>query len=259
MNESNNPYAPPQANVTPAFSQQDLELLSEPRALSAGAGLNWLSEAWPLVKKDLGIWVLITLALMVIQLILAFIPFVGAIAGNVLTPVFTGGLLMGIRAASAGQPLRFDTLFEGFKHQFAPLAGLGALMLLVMFLLGVVGSGVFYATMPAMNSMQADPSAALSGSNLGIVGIVVGLLSILVGMLFFFATPLVALNEVPVFKALGMSFKASLRNILPILVYGILVVLLAFLGAIPLLLGLLVVIPLIYVSSYAAYRQVFLK
>jgi uncharacterized membrane protein len=78
-------------------------------------------------------------------------------------------------------------------------------------------------------------------------------------MLFFFATPLVALNQVPVFKALGMSFKASLRNFLPILVYGLVVMILAILGAIPLFLGLLIVIPMIYVSSYAAYRQVFLK
>ena len=202
---------------------------------------------------------LITLALMVIQLILAFIPFVGAVASNVLTPVFTGGLLMGIRAASAGEPLRFDALFEGFKHQFAPLAGLGALMLGIMFLLGVIGSGIFYATMPAPEVIQANPNAAFSGSNFAIVGIVIGVLSILVGMLFFFATPLVALNQVPVFKALGMSFKGSLRNILPILVYGVIIVILAFLGAIPLLLGLLIVIPMIYVSSYAAYRQVFLK
>ena len=259
MKESNNPYAPPQANVTPTFAEQELELLSEPRSLSAGAGVNWISAAWPLVKKDLGIWVLITLALMVIQLILAFIPFVGAVAGNVLTPVFTGGLLMGIRAASAGEPLRFDALFEGFKHQFAPLAGLGALMLVVMFLLGVIASGIFYATMPAPDVMQADPMAGLSGSNLAIVGIVVGILSILVGMLFFFATPLVALNQVPVFKALGMSFKGSLRNILPILIYGFIIMILIILGAIPLFLGLLIVIPMIYVSSYAAYRQVFLK
>ena len=128
-----------------------------------------------------------------------------------------------------------------------------------MFLLGVIASGIFYATMPAPDVMQADPMAGLSGSNLAIVGIVVGILSILVGMLFFFATPLVALNQVPVFKALGMSFKGSLRNILPILIYGFIIMILIILGAIPLFLGLLIVIPMIYVSSYAAYRQVFLK
>ena len=45
MNESNNPYAPPQANVTPTFIEQELELLPEPRSLSAGAGMNWVSAA----------------------------------------------------------------------------------------------------------------------------------------------------------------------------------------------------------------------
>ena len=190
---------------------------------------------------------------MVIQIVLGLIPFVGPISSAILTPVFTGGLLMGIRAAAAGEPLRFDTLFEGFKQNFAPLAGLGALTLAVSAVVMVVFAGLAYVMSPS--DLSTQPSNAV----IGITMIVVAILGFAMAMLFIFATPLVALNNVPVFQSLSLSFKASLRNILPIIVYGLVIGLLAVVGMIPLLLGLLVVIPLFYVSSYVSYRQVFLS
>jgi uncharacterized membrane protein len=41
------------------------------------------------------------------------------------------------------------------------------------------------------------------------------------------------------------------------LLYGVIAVLLVFLGTIPLLLGLLVVIPLLTIAIYTAYRDIF--
>ena len=57
--------------------------------------------------------------------------------------------------------------------------------------------------------------------------------------------------------ALKESFKACLRNILPSLIYGILMFLLGLLVPLTLGLGLLVWVPLFFTSTYAAYRDIF--
>lgn len=259
MND-NNPYSPPKSDVTPPPLPNDgLELLAEPRAVPAGTGMSWFSESWSMVKSNLGIWILITVALFAIQLVLGFLPIVGDVISGVLGPVLTGGILMGARAVAGGQPLRFDYLFEGFKQKFAQLAGLGGITLGVMFLFGIIVGGAFVGmNMGELQTDMPNPEAMLSKANLGLIAIGVILL-ILVMMLFWFATQLVALNDVPVFQSLSMSFKACLRNPLPLVLYCLIAFMLLLLGALPLLLGLLVVVPWFMCSMYVSYKQIFLK
>lgn len=259
MNE-NNPYQPPQSDVTPPpLTGGNLTLLIEPRALSAGAGLSWLSDSWALVKSDLGIWVLITLALIAIQFVMGVVPVVGDIASSLIGPVLTGGVLMGVRAIAAGERLRFDHLFAGFKENFMPLLGLGALTLGILIVFGIIIGGAFVGmNMDLLEGEMSRPEDLLNGVNTGLIAVGVILL-LLVMMLFWFTTQLVALNNVPVFQALVMSFKACLRNPLALIVYSLLVVVLLILGALPLLLGLLVVVPWLFTSMYVSYRQIFLK
>lgn len=282
MND-NNPYQPPQADVKPPpVPVGNLTLLAEPRALSAGAGLSWLADSWALVKSNLVVWVLITLALFAIQFV-RIVPVVGDIVSSLIGPVLTGGILMGVRAITAGDTLRFEHLFAGFKENFVPLLGLGALTLGIFILFVIIIGGAFVGmNMDLMQGELSRPEDLLSGVNTGLIAVGVILL-LLVMMLFWFATQLVALNNVPVFQALSMSFKACLRNPLALIVYSLLVLLLLLLilgvislllgllvysllvlpllilGVIPLLLGLLVVVPWIFASMYVSYRQIFLK
>lgn len=256
----NNPYEPPKADVTPPpvpFSS--LALLPEPRSLAATAGWSWLSESWPMVKGNIGVWMLITVALFAVQFVLGMVPVAGDIISTLIGPVFTGGILMGARAVAGGDSLRFDYLFEGFKQKFMPLLGLGALTLGIMFLFVIIIGGAFVGmNMDVMQNEASTPEDLLNGVNTGLIAVGVILL-LFVMMLFWFATQLVALNGVPVFQSLTMSFKACLRNPLALLVYMLLVLLLLILGMIPLLLGLLVVVPWLFASMYVSYRQIFLQ
>ena len=58
-------------------------------------------------------------------------------------------------------------------------------------------------------------------------------------------------------EALKASFSACAKNVLAFLVYGVVVVTLLFFAALPAGLGLLVLVPVIAGSTYAAYRDVF--
>ena len=111
-----------------------------------------------------------------------------------------------------------------------------------------------------MDSMDPNmtPEQLLSGVNTGLIAVAMILL-LLIMMLFWFATQLVALNDVPVFQAIITSFKGCLRNPLALLVYSFVIAALMILGALPLLLGLLVVVPWLFSSMYISYKQIFLQ
>ncbi|HMT94090.1 BPSS1780 family membrane protein [uncultured Thiothrix sp.] len=262
MSELANPYSPPRSNVRlPEQPLATYQLLAEPRAVPAVMGFKWIGKGWGLMKPDLGMWILMLLTVMVFNILISFLPFIGGIVTTLLSPVFAGGMLMALRGAEQGQRVQFSSLFAGFSTRFAPLLGLGALnlamWLIVVTCLGVLfwsffaiyGADVATVDLPSSFSSTAVSLAVL----LGFIGFAV------ISMLLWFATPLVALQDVPVFKALGMSMTACLRNIVPLLLYSLAAFGLILLGILPIGLGLLIVFPLLLAAFYKSYQQIFLK
>lgn len=264
MTDNNNPYAAPDSDVTPPTINPDadsLALLPEARKVAAGSALDWVKEAWALMRPSIGIWILITVVYFVIQIVFGFVPFAGDIASSLLGPVLIGGILMGAKHVDLGGTIRFDFLFEGFKKKFMPLLGLGGITLAIFILFGILFGGAIAISMGTSGAF--DPEAALSPDMIftpvNIVLMIVGfVVMILVSLMFAFSTHLVALNDVKVFEALKMSFNGALKNILALLVYGLLAIGMAIIGAIPLGLGLLVVVPVLMIASYVSYKRIFL-
>ena len=77
-------------------------------------------------------------------------------------------------------------------------------------------------------------------------------------MLAMYFAPIICLNEknMDVFDSLKLSFKAGLSNIIPLLFYFIIMLALVILGVITLGLGLLIVIPMINISTYFIYKSI---
>jgi uncharacterized membrane protein len=59
--------------------------------------------------------------------------------------------------------------------------------------------------------------------------------------------------------AMKMSFAACLKNMLPFLLYGVIFFGLAIVATVPLLLGWLALGPVISITVYTAYRDIFFK
>jgi uncharacterized membrane protein len=55
------------------------------------------------------------------------------------------------------------------------------------------------------------------------------------------------------------SFVGSLRNIVPFLLYGLILFLLSIVATLPLLLGWLVLGPVLAASLYTAYKDIYFK
>ena len=115
----------PSANVPPSHFGARPPL--SPRSVAAGNGASWWAEAWRLFVPSVGVWLLIVVILFVLSFVLAFIPVVGHLAGQVMFPVFLGGLMLGCQAIDRGQPLTVNHLFAGFSERAGPLFVVGLL------------------------------------------------------------------------------------------------------------------------------------
>jgi uncharacterized membrane protein len=81
--------------------------------------------------------------------------------------------------------------------------------------------------------------------------------SIVASMALWFAPALVIFRGTAPVDAMKISFAACLRNIVPFLLYGLLYIVAAIIASIPFGLGWIVLAPLVMISLYVSYRDVF--
>jgi uncharacterized membrane protein len=239
------------------------------QTVSAGSGAEWVATAWQLFVKEPVMWILMVVLYAIFYLALAFVPFVGSIAGYLLHGIIGAGWLASANAVAKGEKLEVDYLFSGFKSQTSPLFTLGALytggsiaILILMVLIAIFialamgASGAIGALMSKDWSDLAPYATALFAAFMFVVLIGLSLLLPLV-MALWFAPALVYFHDEPPVAALKISFFACLKNWLPFTVYSIVMLMLMVVAALPLMLGFLVVGPIALISVYASYRSVF--
>lgn len=227
------------------------------RAVGAGQGWAWIAQGFDLFRKAPGIWIALVVILFVILVVLAFIPLLGAVATFLVVPVFIGGLLLGCQALQGGGELEVGHLFAGFKAHTGNLIVLGALaiagwIVVMLPVVVIVGAGAFLAAIRG----DAAGVAALGGSVM-LAWLVALALSIPIYMALWFAPALVVLREMAPIEAIKESFMGCLKNILPFLVYSIVLLVLGIVASIPLGLGWLVLGPTLIASVYASYRDIY--
>jgi uncharacterized membrane protein len=237
-----------------------------PRAVAAGRGASWWGEAWRLYVPAVGVWLLIVLILVVLNVILAVIPVVGHLASHVLFPVFAGGLMLGCRAIDRGEPLTVNHLFAGFSERAGSLLIVGLLYTAIAVAIALAVAGVLIvafgmAVLSKLFQLQDPLSAgAALGGMLLVVLVGVLLLTLLLLPLFmavWFAPALVVLRGLEPWAAMKLSFSGCLANVVPFLIYGLIGIGLAIVASVPLMLGWLVVGPLTIASIYTSYCDIF--
>ncbi len=229
------------------------------KKVNADAGLGWLGEGWRLFKLNPGMWIALILIYLVIIVVLSFIPLLGALILALITPALSTGLVHAARELDQGRDLAIEQLFAGLKEakQRTPLLTLGAIYigagivaLLVMFLLG---GGALMGGILAGG--DAGPGAAAVGGA-GLIIVVALVLAILIAMAFVYAGPLVMFRNMPPVDSLKASFSACTQNIVPLIVFGVILAVLSFVASIPFLLGWLVLGPVAVGAIYASYKAI---
>jgi len=229
----------------------------EPHVVEAGRGWDWIVSGFALFKKQPGIWVLIFIVLAVICILVSMVPLIGSLANILLIQIFAGGLMLGCKALDTSNELEVGHLFAGFQRSTNSLVLLGVLAIvgwIVVLTPGllIVGGGSFLGALHG-----GLPGVATFGLSFVLAALVVLALSVPLYMALWFAPALIVFHNLEPVAALKASFAACLRNIVPFLVYGVVIMLLSVVAAIPFGLGFLVLGPVIIASIYTAYRDIF--
>ncbi len=234
----------------------------EIRTVEAGRGAGWLGDGFDYFKRSAGAWIAITVVIFVIFIALNFIPVIGGLAGQLLGPVFSAGILLGCKSMDEGGEMELGHLFKAFSLNPGPLIVVGALYVAAMIILGIFMVILAFVLLGGMDTitqlMNQDATGLLQNLPMLLVVMLVGLgLYVPVLMGLWFAPALVALGGMSVQDAVSGSFTGCLRNILPFLIWGIIGLMLFIVAIIPMGLGLLVLIPMLWASTYVAYKEIF--
>ncbi len=247
------------------------------RIATAAQGARWLVTGWRLFRAAPFGWLAATLAYWFAVSMVSLVPWIGAAAAVVLVPAFSVGFMALARSAGHGAPLDLRLLLDGFRQRPGPQVALGVVYLVALAAVlaasavmddGRLAHWVLGGRQPPAQGLDDD--AVLAAAT------VAALCYLPVMAAFWFAPVLVAWHSAGVAKALFFSFFACVINWRAFLAYGVLVALataalpLVLLNAVllasggdaqmaaPLLAALIVVLlPILFASFYASYRDVF--
>jgi len=230
------------------------------RTVDGSRGVDWWTESWALFMKNAGMWLVFGVIFLVILIVLGFVPLLGGLASAVLTQVIVGGWMLSARKLESGGNLEPADLFLGFKHQLNPLLVVGALALAATLVIVTVGAVLGAGSVVGMIAGGGTSSAGgvLAGlAGLMLAAIVMVVLGFVAAIALWFAPALVVFGNVAPIEALKESWSASMKNIVPFLIYGALWIVAAVVASIPLMLGWFVLMPLTLLSMYRAYVDIF--
>lgn len=231
----------------------------------ARAGFDWIRQSFALFAAQPAAWISLLSCWLILTLAVALIiPMVGAPVAWLLQPGLFAGFVIAARDQAAGQPVKLAYLFAGFRFNGRALIMLGSILLLteisVKYLLEFAGLPGAEQALPADGSFDfqkfARANAELLRGREWLVFLGFALV-MLTKAVFWFALPLLALHPMRVSHAIRWSFYAFIGNFLPMLLFGIAMMTLFILAAMPLLLGLMVAMPLYAVTHYTSYKSVF--
>lgn len=232
-----------------------------PRKVAASQGFLWVAAGFRLYRKNPLLLSAAFGLLFGVVMALNLIPVVGSSLSELALPLLLAGFMAAYRALDNGQELEFPHFLVGAKGPAIPLMMVGAVQLLGTLVVGQIMLGMGFDPKALLEAAKPDASpqdmqvmadqlpALLTGFAL--------LVPLLIATLW--VTPALILfgNARPA-QAVLLSLRAALKNWTAMLVYGLLLWLLVFVAArVPLLLGLLVVMPVLFGSQYAAYQAIF--
>jgi uncharacterized membrane protein len=224
--------------------------------VSPGRGAAWLFEAFGFFRKAPVAWIGLTAGWLIVTFGLILVPLIGGVVANFLQPVFFASFAITALRQAAGEPVVMGDLFLGFRRNLRALVNLGAVLLIaeigifaLMALLGLPmgGSGEKFTLAEYVELLRGKEWILLLGFAL----------TVAVKGALWFAPPLIALHDMPVSHAMRWSVYAALANLGAMILYGVVLMFLFFAAILPWGLGMLVMVPMMVISTYIGYRDVF--
>ena len=232
------------------------------KSVSIGRGVSWITEAFPYFSRNPLGWIAAIIVFFILSIVFELIPF-GFVIVNIFYPVIIGGYMLGCMAHYQGNSFEFQHLFAGFREPyFKRLTLLGVFYLIALLMIVVLTVILIIAILGSMEIFQQiergqidDVSAYTEEFLLFLLVLATLILPLIMAM--WFAPAIIIQTDKAAHSAMILSFNACMKNILPFTLYGLVVLILAIIAAIPLLLGYLVLLPVLSASVYVAFLDCF--
>lgn len=253
---SDNPYQAPQANLS---KSHDDDVMSGPESVPFGNGASWIGTAYRNHFKGNALpWIGAFIVFTIINIVLQFVPVVGALALSLISPVFVAGLMLGAKAQDDGEDFNVGFLFSGFGTPATGQLVLVGLLYMIGFIVVIAIFALIMGGSMAMLTPTEGGDQAGAAPLLALIPMLLMMLAFFpLMMAYWFAPALVAVDGLSAVNAMKASFMGCLKNILPFTLYGIVAFVLMFVAAIPLFLGYLILFPVMMASMYTAYRDIY--
>jgi uncharacterized membrane protein len=262
MNESRNPYSPPRTPVVdPEESGEttDGRFIPYGRTVSAGRGVAWIGDAWRILRAQPGMWAALLLLVFVAYVVASMIPLLNLFT-SLLTPFVTAAIALAADEQRRTGTFDLKVMTRGFEKQPASLLAVGGVAILagIVFLIILaifLGSDIIAAM---AGGRDPDPSAFLSTKFL--LAFLIGLALVLpIGFATYLAPQLILLHGQPAMTAMKMSLAGLFKNLVPGIVFGLVAFFMMLVSMIPLFLGLLITLPILAITNYTIYRDIFIE
>ncbi|MHB1187053.1 BPSS1780 family membrane protein [Thiobacillus sp.] len=241
--------------MTPA-SNQDI-----PRKVAASQGFQWVAAGFRLYRKNPLLLSAAFGVLFGVVMALGLIPVVGGSLSELASPLMVAGFMAAYRALDEGNELELPNFLAGVQGPAIPLMTVGAVQLIGTLLIGQVMLGMGFDPQALMTAAQTqkDPVEMQAILNQAMPAVLTGLVLFTpLIMATWFAPALILFGGARPATALGVSLKAVAKNWAAMLVNGLTLGAVLFLAAlVPMLLGLLVAMPILFGSLYASYQAIF--
>ena len=232
-----------------------------PRKVAASQGFQWVAAGFRLYRKNPLLLSAAFGLLFGVVMALNLIPMVGGSLSELASPLMVAGFMAAYRALDSGNELELPHFLAGVRGPVIPLMTVGAVQLLGALLIGQVMLAMGFDPQAVMIAAQSqkDPAELQALMNQAMPAMLTGLvLFIPLIMATWFAPALILFGGARPGTALGVSLRAVLKNwaawIVNILTLGLLLFVAAL---VPMLLGLLVAMPVMFGSLYASYQAIF--
>jgi len=267
----------PDTPIAPSVADREYGPVQEAQFIPGGRSVPmmnafvWVADAWGLFKQKPVMWVVIWIGFMLVCTVFFNLSRHTSYSGVIMTfaqILFFAGVVNSCDVLRREGSFTFSDLFVAFKRKTNSLLTVG----LINFGFGIALAYIAIALIggDAIREIFADLQSLLFHiSSLTTVGITSRMMLlgaiIIVGtpiytMAFWFTPALVLMHDIPLVKAIRMSFSACLKNILPgIILFSMMTIVIGisfipfFLG----LLGLLVMGMMSFMCNYTSYRDIF--
>jgi uncharacterized membrane protein len=231
-----------------------------PRKVAARQGLQWVNEGFGLYRKNPLLLSAAFGLLFGAVAISNLIPIIGDVLSELISPLMVAGFMAAFRTLDRKEDLQWPRFLAGLNGPWLALVTVGAAQLMGTLLITQVMLRMGFDAQTVIAAAQkGDPAVLQNVLNQSMPAIMTGMLLFTpIIMATWFAPALILFGNARPMQALLISLRAVARNWLALTVNGLALGMVLFVSAlIPFMLGLLVAMPVLFGSLYAAYQGIF--